>query len=63
MSICSKTEVYFIDSDKDGVKSVFFTSYERGIESNVIFKKKVSKPPMICKKSSLNHYLLGEEKD
>lgn len=61
--MCSKTEVYFIDSDKDGVKSRgFFTSYEKDTESNIIIKKKLSKLPMIYNEIFSKSLSFGERK-
>lgn len=45
MSICSKTEVYFIDSDKDGVKSVFFLPVMKEVlKAMSSLKRKYQKP-------------------
>lgn len=57
MSICSRTEVYFIDSGKDENLLCFFTSYKKGIESNII-KKKLS-----TIENLLKQYLFGERKE
>lgn len=64
MSMSSKTEVYFIDSNKDGVKSgvFFFTSYEKDTESNIIIKKKLSKSLMIYNEKLSQSLSFGERK-
>lgn len=44
MSICSKPEVYFIDSDKDGVKSVFLPVMKEVLKAMSFLKRKYQNP-------------------